>query len=95
MSNRRKLHLALCILKGLRVFHRKGIVHKDIKPDNIFIDSFNNAKIGDYGVMTHTNNKTSFYQTDFMTPNNFRPPEFITFSKDQTLQTISPAFDVY
>ncbi|XVF57128.1 hypothetical protein PTKIN_Ptkin06aG0178700 [Pterospermum kingtungense] len=37
------------IMLGLAHCHRFGIVHRDIKPDNIFFDFRGNLKIGDFG----------------------------------------------
>jgi len=37
------------IIKGLRAFHRKEMVHQDIKPENIMIDKHNRSKIIDFG----------------------------------------------
>lgn len=37
------------IAKGLRAFHRKEMLHQDIRPDNIMIDKTGTAKIIDFG----------------------------------------------
>ena len=37
------------ILKGIQLCHKKGICHRDIKAENIFLDSEFNVKIGDFG----------------------------------------------
>jgi serine/threonine protein phosphatase PrpC len=37
------------IAKGLRAFHRKEMLHQDIRPDNIMIDSTGTVKIIDFG----------------------------------------------
>jgi serine/threonine protein kinase len=37
------------ILSGLSELHQRGIIHRDIKANNIFIDSNLKAKIGDFG----------------------------------------------
>jgi serine/threonine protein kinase len=39
ISYRRRIELARDISKGLIRFHDKNIVHKDLKPDNILLDS--------------------------------------------------------
>src|SRR5256885_4122230 len=37
------------IAKGMRAFHRKEMLHQDIRPDNIMIDSTGTVKIIDFG----------------------------------------------
>lgn len=37
------------IAKGLRAFHRKDIIHQDLKPENIMIDGHGQVKIIDFG----------------------------------------------
>jgi len=41
------------ILEGLLLIHAEGIIHRDIKGDNIFVDtSTGDIKIGDFGLAT-------------------------------------------
>jgi tRNA A-37 threonylcarbamoyl transferase component Bud32/Tfp pilus assembly protein PilZ len=46
----RALDIILQICSGLDYTHKKGIIHQDIKPGNIFIDPYNNVKIVDFGL---------------------------------------------
>jgi len=45
--------IALEILSGLAVLHKKGIIHRDIKSRNIFLTRGYHTKIGDFGVSLH------------------------------------------
>ncbi|HEY2730703.1 MAG TPA: serine/threonine-protein kinase [Polyangia bacterium] len=41
--------LALDLLAALGAAHERGIVHRDVKPPNVFYDAAGNAKLGDFG----------------------------------------------
>ena len=40
------------LVEGLVHIHTQGMIHRDLKPVNIFIDSSEHVKIGDFGLAT-------------------------------------------
>lgn len=40
------------IVEGLSHIHQQGMIHRDLKPVNIFLDSKDHVKIGDFGLAT-------------------------------------------
>lgn len=44
------VRLGLDVLYGLRSCHNNGVIHRDIKDDNIFVSEKGEYKIGDFGV---------------------------------------------
>lgn len=50
------------IAEGLAHIHRQGMIHRDLKPVNIFLDSKDHVKIGDFGLAT-TNILSTLVQT--------------------------------
>ncbi|KAG0224647.1 hypothetical protein BGW42_004971 [Actinomortierella wolfii] len=43
------------ILEGLVHIHSQGVIHRDLKPVNIFLDANGDVKIGDFGLATSSN----------------------------------------
>ena len=42
--------MAFDIVGGLEAAHHRGVVHRDVKPANVFFDARGTAKLGDFGV---------------------------------------------
>jgi translation initiation factor 2-alpha kinase 4 len=56
--------------EGLAHVHAQGMVHRDIKPMNIFLDAGDHAKIGDFGLATQ---QTSLHNVSQAYPNPHSP----------------------
>lgn len=54
VSVREILDYAIQIADGLAEAHRKGIIHRDVKPENVIITSSGRAKIMDFGLQSAT-----------------------------------------
>ena len=70
------LRMARDIALGLRDCHKNGILHRDIKPQNIFINDSGSFKLGDFGVskaISGSQASMSFRGTlSYMPPEVFR-----------------------
>lgn len=49
MPIERSLQLVLDVAEGLRYTHDKKVLHRDVKPANVFLDEGGRAKLGDFG----------------------------------------------
>lgn len=57
--------------------HSKGIVHRDIKPGNIIVDSSDRAFVTDFGLARHTESKHSVTGLTMGTPSYMAPEQAI------------------
>ena len=57
MSLRKTVELAAQVADALGAAHRRGVVHRDVKPENIFITSDGRAKVLDFGLVRHESDK--------------------------------------
>ncbi len=46
----RAVDLAIQILRATRFAHRRGVIHRDLKPHNVIVDEEGRAKVTDFGI---------------------------------------------
>ncbi|PWN39594.1 kinase-like protein [Ceraceosorus guamensis] len=70
-----RFYMAECVL-ALEGIHKLGFIHRDIKPDNILIDSKGHIKLSDFGLSTgfHKQHDSAYYQRLF-DGNNSNPQQ--------------------
>ncbi|CAF0738938.1 unnamed protein product [Adineta steineri] len=73
ISLRRKVAWARQVASGMRRIHQHGMVHRDIRPDNILINDDYVAKIGDMGIARVIDPNGQQTQLGCL---QFMPPEF-------------------
>lgn len=81
------------IANALISCHELGIIHRDIKPDNIFRNSFGNYLLGDFGISKMLSNSSST-QTKAGTESYGAPEQFIG-SYDSRVDIYSLGISLY
>jgi serine/threonine-protein kinase len=88
LTTTQKLDLAIGVLQGLAFAHRRGIVHRDVKPANIRIDADGNARLMDFGVAHLASSDMTRSGVMLGTP-SYMAPEQITGGK------VGPQTDIF
>ena len=92
----RAIEIISSILSGLAHAHDKGVVHRDIKPDNIQLTSDGGVKITDFGIarLTFQPNLTMDGQV-FGTPSYMSPEQVVGKDIDQRTDLFSVGVMLY
>ncbi|NOY76279.1 MAG: protein kinase [Calditrichaeota bacterium] len=72
------LYIFRQILEGLDYAHKHGVLHRDIKPDNILISNEKSVKITDFGLATFTEAPSVTNQGDVLGTPAYMSPEQAT-----------------
>ena len=64
------------LLEALEHLHSRGVVHRDIKPDNIFVTESGSVKLGDFGIAKIDTSHETMAGTVIGTPGYMSPEQF-------------------
>ena len=73
----KKIGISIC--RALMSCHEINIIHRDVKPANIFVSKFGEYKLGDFGVakvMSHTTSATMTGTPDYMAPEVYKNEKY-------------------
>ena len=73
-----KIILELCL--GIKKIHDNNLIHRDFKPENLFISEGYNIKIGDFGISKQLDPNNKYAKT-YVGTNNYMAPEVIKGEK--------------
>lgn len=89
----RAIDLVLQVARGLRHAHERGILHRDIKPDNVFVTKEGVAKILDLGLSKNLSDAESSFRT--VTGAALGTPHYISPEQARGDKDIDGRTDIY
>ncbi len=81
------------LVEGVSELHKKGFLHRDIKPQNVFMDRNDNLILGDFGLVFFTDD--SYTKISKTWENVGRGDWMPAWAMSSQIEEIEPSFDVF
>ncbi len=94
LKTSQKLDLIIQLCKALSYAHKNGVIHRDIKPDNVLIDANGNARVLDFGIAKLSDNggrHNQHTQTDVV----MGTLEYMSPEQQAATHSVTTASDLY
>jgi len=85
----RTIEIGMAVCEGLEFAHARGVVHRDLKPGNVWLTEDGSAKIGDFGLAVMTDRSRLTREGMMAGTVSYMPPEQATGGE------ITPRADLY
>ncbi|KAI4332886.1 hypothetical protein L6164_017760 [Bauhinia variegata] len=88
LSWENRVKIAIGVARGLLYLHENGIIHRDMRPNNILLTHDHQPLLGDFG-LARTQNQDSIHSTEVVGALGYLAPEYAELGK------VSTKTDVY
>src|SRR5579863_4932034 len=78
ISQDRAIAITIAVLEALEYIHENGVVHRDMKPENVMVDQHDNVKLIDFGIASDAGARRLTYANvtaTLGTPNYISPEQ--------------------